>query len=402
MLHRYYSVFKDESKLDINYVPPQLPHRDRELAILNQFFKYTLDASSEMTQRVMIIGKVGTGKTVLAQNFGLNITRAAQQRNIRLKYVHVNCRECRGSFYTILQRVMTVFMPQFPKRGYSADELLQAILQSLEEHSAHLILTLDELEALVQKEGADPLYRLTRLQEGRTKKLHNLSLICILREPEVLEKLDQSTRSTLQNNIIQLEPYRKTQLKDILHERVKAAFKPDTVPSEVVDQIAGLGELEDGNARYVIELLWRAGKYADISALTTVTPECVRKAAASIHPTISKGDVASVGLHEKLLLLGIARRLMHNQATSITIGDAEDAYAIVCEEHGEKPRGHTQVWKYVKALSALDIIKAEPSSVGLKGQTTLISLPWVPAVDLEKEIEKLLNKPEQERRRHDD
>jgi cell division control protein 6 len=72
------------------------------------------------------------------------------------------------------------------------------------------------------------------------------------------------------------------------------------------------------------------------------------------------------------------------------MGEAENAYAVVCEEYGEEKRGHTQLWKYVQELSALDVIKTEPSSVGLRGKTTLISLPHVSASELEHELSKTL------------
>ena len=74
------------------------------------------------------------------------------------------------------------------------------------------------------------------------------------------------------------------------------------------------------------------------------------------------------------------------------MGEAEDAYTVVCEEWSQKKRGHTQLWKYVKELSALGIIKIESSSVGQRGKTTLISLPRVPASDLERELNKALVK----------
>ncbi|MEM2145046.1 MAG: AAA family ATPase, partial [Candidatus Jordarchaeaceae archaeon] len=209
MLQHYRTVFKDEAKLDINYVPLHLPHRTQELAVLNRFFQYLLSAPIEMSQRVLIIGKIGTGKTALAQNFGMGITKSAEQRSVNLRYVHVNCRECRGNLYTVLQRIIANFIPNFPKRGYSTDELFQALLESLEEKAVHLILTLDELETLIQKEGADPIYKLTRLQESRMKKPHRISLICILREPKILETLDRGTRSTLQGSIRDLEPYKR-------------------------------------------------------------------------------------------------------------------------------------------------------------------------------------------------
>lgn len=204
-MYPYFSVFKDESKLDINYVPSRLPHRELQLNLLNQFFRFAIESPGKMTQRVLISGKIGTGKTVLSQHFGLNITKEARERGINLHYVHVNCRECKGSLFMILQRTILTFYPHFPRRGYSAEELLQMLVQVLDELNAYLILVIDELEALIRSEGSDPLYNLTRIQEDRIKAPQRLSLICVLREPEYLEMLDPSTRSTLQRNIFTIK-----------------------------------------------------------------------------------------------------------------------------------------------------------------------------------------------------
>ena len=143
-------------------------------------------------------------------------------------------------------------------------------MQILDEKDAYLILTLDELESLVQNEGSDPLYNLSRIQEDRINAPKRLSLICILRQPEHLENLDPSTRSTLQRNIIRLENYSESQLEDILNDRVNLSFRDGTVPAQTLLLIAELGNSERGNARYSIELsvasgqsmltLWRCGR----------------------------------------------------------------------------------------------------------------------------------------------
>ena len=389
-MSRYSSVFKDESKLDINYVPQHLLHRKLQLNLLNQFFRFAVENPGKMTQRALIIGQIGAGKTVLAQHFGLNITKEAKQHNINLNYIHINCRECKGSLFMILQRTIMKFYPNFPRRGYSAEELLQALMQILDEKDAYLILTLDELESLVQNEGSDPLYNLSRIQEDRLNAPKRLSLICILRQPEHLENLDPSTKSTLQRNIIQLQEYSEAQLEDILDDRVNLAFRDGAVPAQTMSLIAELGKSEGGNARYAIELLWRAGKYADASELREILPECVRNAVVSVYPVVRRDMIPEFGLHEKLFLLGVARHFKQTDSAYMSMGDAEEAYALACEEYGEKQRGHTQLWKYVQALSASGIIETMVSGVGQRGKTTLISLPRVPASDLEQELSKLL------------
>ena len=390
-MSRYSSVFKDEIKLDINYVPIQLLHRKLQLKLLNQFFRFTIENPGKMTQRALIMGNIGTGKTVLSQHFGLSILKEAKQRKINLNYIHINCRECKGSLFMILQRTISRFYPNFPRRGYSAEELLQALMQILDDKDAYLILTLDELESLIQNEGSDPLYNLSRIQEDRINSPKRLSLICILRQDEPLESLDPSTRSTLQRNIIRLPDYSESQLEDILAERVNLAFMDGTVPPQTLILIAELGDSEQGNARYSIELLWRAGKYADASQFHEVTPECVRNAVASVYPVIRRDLIVELSLHEKLFLLGVARYFNQTDSAYVSMGDAEESYALACEEYDQKPRGHTQLWKYVKSLSTTGIIETTVSGVGQRGKTTMISLPRVPASDLEQEISKIMS-----------
>jgi cell division control protein 6 len=209
-----------------------------------------------------------------------------------------------------------------------------------------------------------------------------------------LDRLDPSARSTLQRNIIQLEEYSTSQLQDIIKDRVDLAFKNGAVSTSTMHFIAELASSKSGDARYGIELLWRAGKYADALELSEVSPECVRKASADVYPVVQKDVVVSLSLHEKLFLLGIARCFKHSRAAYLSMGEAEQAYAIVCEEHDEKRRGHTQLWKYVKQLSVLGIIRAELSTLGQRGKTTCISLPSVSAEDLEQELTKTLFKEE--------
>jgi cell division control protein 6 len=390
----YQNVFKDETKLDINYVPYKLPHRDRELRLLTEFFSFELQTPDKMAQRVLITGDVGTGKTALSQRFGADIVREAVKRGINLRYIHVNCREHRGSLFLILQHVVSAFHPNFPKRGYSAEELLSMLTEVLDDENVHVVLALDEFDSLVELEGTEAVYKLTRLQETRQNRPQRLSLICILRNLNVIASLDLSTRSTLQSNVISLQKYDRQQLTDILKDRILLAFKPATVPEETVSLIAELAFSENGNARFGIELLWRAGKYANAEERDIVTPECVREAVSSIIPAMRKSDLVSLGFHEKLFLLGTARLFKQTQKAQVSLTEAEQAYTIACEESNAKPISHTQLWKYVKTLSAIGILKAEVSSTGSRGRSTLIYLPRIPAQELEKELVALLEKGE--------
>jgi len=383
------TVFRDEGPLSLEYVPSRLPHREDKLSFLVQLFRFAIEKPCSMSQRVLITGDVGTGKTVLSQRFGLDITRAAKNRKVNLHYVHVNCRENKGSLFLIMKRTLEKLSPEFPKRGFAPEELLQVLMDMLDDQNAHLILALDELESLIQTEGSTPIYTLTRIQEERPGAPTRLSLICILREPEYLEKLDPSTMGTLQRNFVRLEKYSANQLQAIISDRVELAFKERTVPEATVTFLADVAG-SSGDARYAIELLWRAGKYADSENASVVSAEYVRKAIASVYPAMRTDYIAALSVHEKLLLLALSRLLIQRDTAYVSMGDVEREYQAACDEFNEEPRQHTQVWKYARALSSIGIISAQMSGEGMRGRTTLLGLAQVPASKMQESLEAAL------------
>jgi archaeal cell division control protein 6 len=357
-----------------------------------EFFSFMLHYPEKMAQRIIVTGDVGTGKTALTQHFGAKLTSEAKKQAIKFHYIHVNSREYSGSLALILYRAVAVFRPTYPSRGYSAEEVLRTLLQILEEEKTHIILTLDEFDSVIEKEGSDAVYKLTRLQETQQDKPQRISFIFIMRNLSSIEKLDTSAKSTLQRNIISLEPYGKEQLIDILNDRVTMAFELGAVPEDAVLLISELAFGESGNARFAIELLWRAGKYADAEEAEMVEPECVRRAISAIIPSLRRSELAFLGLHEKFLLLGIAHYFKENSDAYASLGQLEKAYAVVCEEFDEQPRGRTQIWNYMQHLSSLSILKTEVTTASTRGRSTRISLPTIPAVELEKELRATIKK----------
>jgi len=383
------TVFKDEAPLSLEFIPQRLPHREEQMRFLTQLFRFSLESPFSISQRVLMTGDVGTGKTVLTQRFGTDLVRTAKNRKINLQYVHVNCREAKGSLFMIIKRVLTQFEPEFPKRGFAPEELLHTLMDMLDDKNMHLILALDELERLIDTEGGTPIYNLTRIQEERIGKPIRLSLICILRELEYLQKLDRSTADTLQRNIVKLDKYSSRQLIDILKDRVALAFKENTVADEALQLVADIGG-RSGDARYSIELLWRAGKYADSDSAKHVSTDHVRKAAGSVYPLLRSEYIAALSPHEKYMLLALARVLEQSQDAYATIGVVEREYKAVCEEFNDQPRKHTQIWKYAQSLDAIGIIAASKSGEGVRGKTTLLGLQNIPASTMREQLETAL------------
>jgi cell division control protein 6 len=385
----YRSIFVDEAILDVSYVPDIVLHRDAEYRMLEALFDNMVSAPYEMSQKAVIVGGVGSGKTLLTQFYGRRLRERAAQRRVKLSYIHLNCRELRGSLFMILSRAVKRLRPEFPERGYAANELMDIMRQIMGEDNTQVLLSLDEVDVLIEKEGSDALYYLTRFHEAAPDEPRRLSLILISKDQEVFAKLDKSTLSSLQRNVIRMPEYDRSQISDILLYRAERAFRKDAMPLEIVDFISELAVKEHGDARYAIDVLHGSGKVAETSDANQIQPEHVREAAMGVFQTLKKETVRQLSLHEQLVLLGVARFFQAHSVTHGTTGEIEDAYRLACEEYGESPRGHTQYWKYLKNLSGLDFvnIKLQASS---QGRTQLISLERVPARSLEKEVKQIV------------
>lgn len=387
-------IFKDEGKLSLDYVPPALPHREKELHLLNTFFSGLLDSKTGLSNRVVISGAVGTGKSALSKLFGGNIERDAAKKGLKIRYIHINCRINR-TLFTVLKRIVEQLRIPLPQRGYSNEELIHGLSSYLDERGLYLILALDEIESLIREESSEPFYYLTRIGEDRESSFSRMSLICILRNPEALSFLDRSTQSTLQRNVIHLEEYTYPQLHEIVKYRAGEAFEKDVVLDDTARLIADIAS-ERGDARYAVELLWRSGKYAEAEDFAKVTPEHVRKASASIYPSIKKENLAYLSMHEKLVLLAAARTLETNEKAYITSRELNTAYKVVCEEYRIPPRAYTRFWEYLQKMEDLGIIRIKIQSAGPKGRRSYITLPEIPASILKHEVVRLLERERDE------
>lgn len=383
------SVFSDRAKLDFNFVPPDLPHRDAELKTLTSLFRPVADQSA--SQSVLITGSVGTGKTVLSKKFSADFADACRKRQLSVEPVHVNCRQ-RASEGLVLHQILRHFDPKYPERGFSTNEMIRDLRKQLERRGCHLLVTLDEADALVAKEGSDLVYAMTRFDDERAIPKATLSLLLISARDDLPLMLDEATRSTLRrSNVIRLERYTAPQLLSILRQRARLSFHKGAVDDEVLEMISEIAA-DDGDARYAIELLEHAGRLADEDGRPKVEAEYVRAAKAHTRSFVTESKIRLLGPHQTLALKAIARKLARSRARAyVTTGEAEDAYKLVVEEHGEAPRAHTQFWKYLNELETAGWIrlKGAPRAAS-SGNTQLISLPDIPAKILLEKLDEVL------------
>ena len=379
------SVIKNLQALDFDFVPDELPHRSNHLRKLAQMFKPLL---SGISQNILISGPVGTGKTVVAKKFCNSMVSIARKRGRVIEYVHINCRK-RSTDSMALIGILNHFDKRFPDRGFSVQEMLQILHKQLERRDAQLLIVLDEVDALLKKNGSNLLYNLTRFTD-ETLKADNPVSVIMISQKNVLSDLDDSSLSTFKrSNIIILDSYKRDELYDIIQQRINLAFHNNTVSLDSIDLIADIAS-ECGDARFAIELLWKAGMYADEKHVSFVTPEHVRAAKAETYSVVTETKLKNLQKHQLITLLSIAKRLQKDESAYVITSDVEKTYAITCEEYNEKPRAHTMFWGYLKEIENAGFINIKLSGKGHLGTTQLISLPDVPASVLRDKLEGFL------------
>jgi len=372
------TVFKDLGKLSFDYLPEKMPHREKQMQRLFQLFRPLLEAN--VPSNAFVHGAVGTGKTHLSRRFCLELIKKAQEGDRALDSVLVNCRQRMGDD-AVLLAILKSYDERFPDRGFSISEKLNVLRTWLEKRKTNIVIILDEVDALLKKSGSNLIYTFSRFGEEHSGGRGHISLILISQKTDALDHLDKAALSTFRRtSVVEFGKYAREELRDIIQIRAELAIHPGCVGGDVLDLISDIAS-EFGDARYAIEILWNAGLLADEESLEEIAAEHVRGAKASVHPTGMEERLKALDKSKAIVLLAVARKI--RRKAYISTGAAEEAYALVCEEYGEKQRGHTQYWKYLRDLDALGLIDAKISGEGVVGKTTLISLPEIPAKTLE-------------------
>ncbi len=248
------SIFRDESALSPDFLPDELPGREREIREL----VYCLQPASENKQpeHALLVGPPGTGKTS-SSRFVLKQLSEYSQRPLP---IYINCWESQSRF-AILGFLAAALGEPMPRRGIAADEVFSRFVEIAKKESRIPIIVLDEVDRLeTQSDGVQVLYDLCRANE-----IHSLKtgVIAITNDEEFQTRLDSRVRSSFVQHTLKFAPYSVSQLKEILSRRSKLAFLDSALDSEVIPLCAAIAVKHSGDARVALSLLFSAGKAAE-------------------------------------------------------------------------------------------------------------------------------------------
>lgn len=365
-------IIKDEEALDFDFIPDDLPHREKELKKLEEMYSRVLD--TKLGRHSFITGGIGYGKTVLAKYFFQNLRDEGLKNGVNVELVFVNCKASHTPARTMNKVMSDLRMAS----GKNQDTMTDALKKFLIKNNSRLCVIIDEAHIPLKdtrKESDRVIFCLSRINEIVSGPKVSIS-VCLVSSRDVLSMLEASTRGVFKKNcIIKLKGYSRNDLKDILVQRVELALHSGTISTECLDLLADISSGE-GEARYGIELLLNAGLIAQQEGSNDITAEHIRRAKAEILPYVTEELLEELDDQERLVLLAVARNLRKQAYT--TIPEVKETYKLVCEYPEVKPQGRTRLRSHLQRLANLGIIEMERAGSKRNGPFW-ISIPDVPA-----------------------
>lgn len=143
-----------------------------------------------------------------------------------------------------------------PRKGKPVDELLSKLREWLNKNRG-VAVALDEFDQL--RNQTEVIYDLQMVDQEADNPIGILT--ASNRCPRQIQ-LDPRSRSRLNCQTLEFQPYTAEELIDILEKRVEQAFKPGSVPDEAIEEVAERVAESSGDCRKALEILLRKGREA--------------------------------------------------------------------------------------------------------------------------------------------
>ncbi|MDL2247032.1 orc1/cdc6 family replication initiation protein, partial [Methanobrevibacter sp. OttesenSCG-928-K11] len=345
------------------FLPEKLPHRDEQIT---QIAKYWIEALNNVTPSdVTIYGKTGTGKTAAAKFAREQLHEAAQNKDVFIRVEYIRCTDYTTEYQVIAQLCQKLGR-DVPHRGWTKGEVINTFREIFKKNAFGkkliLIVILDEVDILLEKDGDGILYTLTRTP--------NVSILSISNYVDFKKFIKPRVMSSLRDKEIVFPPYGADQLADILQERAELSFKENTLNGDVIPLCSAMAAKEEGDARYALDLLRTAGEIADENQSEKIFGEYVRTAKDKIEHNKVTDIILTLPTQQQRVLEALLRLTQSDE--EITSGKLYDMYKNISKGDSVTYR---RIFDFINELEMLGIISTNTISRGRgKGRTNIIAL----------------------------
>ena len=364
-------IFKDRNTLTSQFTPETIPHREKQINALASILAPAL--KGERPSNVFIYGMTGTGKTLVSKYVGNELEKASSNTSNLIKVVYINCKmkKVADTEYRLIAELSRMFGKEVPITGLPTEYVYRVFFEALDSKKWVVVIILDEIDALVSKMGDNFLYNFTRINQDL--KNAKVSIIGITNDLHFIDILDPRVKSSLSEEEILFPPYNALELQDILNERAKLSFYPNTLSQEVIPKCAALAAQEHGDARRALDLLRVAGEIAERENDSKITEKHIDLALEKIDYERIVEAVKTLPKHSKVVLWAIID-LKEKKQENVQTGDVYAVYEETCKSCALHPLTQRRVSDLISELDMMGIINAKVISLGRYGRTREIKL----------------------------
>jgi cell division control protein 6 len=365
-------LIKDRKTLTIDYVPEKLPFRDEEAKTIAQTLSIVLKGARP--SNLLLFGKPGTGKTAVIKNIINRLQKKAKELEIEVIMPFVNAKTANTAYKVLYEIAEEMGINKGEKKqqvyftGLSMGEATDRILDFIQKKKKlHVILVIDEIDSLVDKNGDDILYNFTRANE-RMYGGGFISLIGISNSLTFKDKLDPRVRSSLSEEEMVFNPYTILQLQKILSDRAKLAFNDNAISTAAINLCAAMAGKENGDARKAIDLLRVAAEIAERERASNVQEIHIRQAQEKIEKDTNYEVLRNSTTHTKIVLLAIMKSKNGNT------GEVYETYSSLCKYTEQEPLTQRRMTQIVSELDQMGLVTTDVVSQGRYGRSQRIKI----------------------------
>jgi archaeal cell division control protein 6 len=367
------ALIKNRRTLTIDYVPEKLPFRDEETKTVAQTLSVVLKGARP--SNLLLFGKPGTGKTAVVKNVVQRLHKKAKDLGIEVTVPFVNAKTANTGYKVLYEIAESMGINNEEEKklqvhftGLSMGEATDRILDFIQKKKKlHVVLIIDEVDSLVDRNGDDILYNFTRANE-RISQGGFISLIGVSNSLTFKDKLDPRVRSSLSEEEMVFNPYTVEQLQKILTDRVKLAFNDDVISSAAINLCAAMAGKENGDARKAIDLLRVAAEIAERERSTNVGEKHIRLAQEKIEKDTNYEVLKNSTTHTKIVILAILKSKNGNT------GEVYEIYSSLCNNAEHEPLTQRRITQIISELDQLGLVTSDVVSKGRYGRSQKIKI----------------------------
>jgi len=342
------TLFRDPDVFELTFVPEHLHHRDAQVRELAFLISPALRGGSALS--AILRGPPGTGKTTTVRRIFREVTEETQ----RVIPVYVNCRQDHTALAVYGSIFKQVSGYPAPLAGRYLDDVKEGIAARLQDRNAALVVCLDDADELIVAGTYNTLlYQILRLYEKWDVRKAGVFAVTSNLGLNLGAEADPSVRSVFHPTEITFLPYSRTEIREILTDRVRQGLYPRVLPAPLIDRIATIAAGEQ-DVRVGIALVRQAALRAEKDGRRRVTHADVTATARAVTAPALRARATGLSEAERALACWIAERSRDG---------ADMASGAVFEAAQEYlPVGKTAYHEHLNALTRAGIVDLVPGA----------------------------------------